>query len=186
MRRNQLTNEKVFLHSGAETFPHIFRYMVIVDRGVTLHRRKRRPAQKERDGTFHGVRFLSTKSAQAILRIGFPHRHSPFSEFLTLSTVFPRLGLVALFHTTSALRIQVFRALFRTARGWHLSMLLPLLTLGQRNSRFDPREIAPETGNLFFLQNSNLSIRMSPSSHQQCRQSTSTRFRPIFRLADAE
>jgi hypothetical protein len=39
-----------------------------------------------------------------------PHQHLPFSGFLTLSTVYSRLNLVALFHATSARRIRAFKA----------------------------------------------------------------------------
>lgn len=52
-----------------------------------------------------GVRFLSTKTAQVIIRIGLPHQHRPPSRFLTFSTVSPHLSLVALFRATSAHRI---------------------------------------------------------------------------------
>lgn len=42
--------------------------------------------------------------------VGLPLQHLPLSGFLTLSAVSSRPGRVALFHTTSAHRILVFRA----------------------------------------------------------------------------
>ena len=42
---------------------------------------------------------------------GLPRRYRPLSEFLTLSAVSSRLGLVALFRATSTPRILAFRAL---------------------------------------------------------------------------
>lgn len=42
--------------------------------------------------------------------VGLPRRHHPPSEFLTLSTVYSHLDLVALFHATSAHGIPTFRA----------------------------------------------------------------------------
>jgi hypothetical protein len=42
--------------------------------------------------------------------VGLPRRHHPPSEFLTLSTVYSHLDLVALFRATSAHGISAFRA----------------------------------------------------------------------------
>lgn len=112
--------------------------------------------------------------------------HFPFSEFLTLSTASSRLGLVALFHATSALRILVFRAFFRTASGWHLSMPRSLLAFGQRNSRIDPREFAPEIGGLHILAIPSMNIRTSYSHHHERRKSTSTQARQALRPRGTE
>lgn len=68
-------------------------------------RGRSRDTQQESDGAFLGVRFLSAESAQVIQCAGLPLRHDPLSAFLTLSAAFSHLGLVALFHATSAHRI---------------------------------------------------------------------------------
>jgi hypothetical protein len=60
--------------------------------------------------SFLGVRALSAKSARASLSTALPQLCHPLSGFRTLSAVYSRPGLVALFHATSAHRISVFRA----------------------------------------------------------------------------
>jgi hypothetical protein len=66
------------------------------------------------------------------LRAGLPDRHLPPSGFLTLSTVSPHPGLVALFHATSAPGILAFRA-FPTR-----SAVTPLGALGSLAVRLAP------------------------------------------------
>jgi hypothetical protein len=66
------------------------------------------------------------------LRAGLPDRHLPPSGFLTLSTVSPHPGLVALFHATSAPGILAFRA-FPTR-----SAVAPLGALGSLAVRLAP------------------------------------------------
>jgi hypothetical protein len=57
------------------------------------------------------VEFLSSRRISPGDRhAGLPHRHHPFSKFLTLSTGLSHLNLVALFHATSTHRISAFRA----------------------------------------------------------------------------
>jgi len=147
---------------------------------------KRWPARKSATAPSVGFGSFRRNQHRRYYMPVFLTGHSPFSEFLTLSTVSSRLGLVALFHATSALRILVFRALFHAASGWHLSMLRPLLAFGQRNSRIDPREFAPEIGGFHILSIPSLNIRTSKSCHQQRRQSTSTQFRQTLRPHSTE
>lgn len=67
------------------------------------------------DDTFHGVRILSAEEAQMMLRNGLPHHFYPFSRFLTFSTVWSHLSYAMVFHTTTALRIMIFRVLIHSA-----------------------------------------------------------------------
>lgn len=77
--------------------------------------RRHAPARTRRDGhdcsqqkskTPPEVLGLSTESDGRSRRAGLPHQHLPLSEFLTLSAVFSRRILVALFHATSAHRLS--------------------------------------------------------------------------------
>lgn len=67
---------------------------------------------RDRYDTFHGVQFpFSEISSSDRCRAGLPGRRLPFSAFLTLSTAWSRLNLVALFHATSARRIPGLQSL---------------------------------------------------------------------------
>jgi len=72
-------------------------------------KRKRTSSWKGRqknDNTFHRVQCPSGEiSTGDRYYVGLPHRHLPFTKFLTFSTVLSHLSLVDLFHSTSAHRI---------------------------------------------------------------------------------
>lgn len=90
-----------------------------------VHLCRRRARRWRETGSHQGIKdaFLRFEAFQRSeswrsLRVGLPHRHHPFSGFLTLSTVLSRRDLVALFRATSAHRLSTFRAFSaQTSRG---------------------------------------------------------------------
>ena len=84
---------------------------IAVDSKDQLTSQRSQRGTTESDNTFHGVHCLSTTSDQVIVgHTGLPHQHHPFTEFLTLSTGLPHLGLLVLFHTKAVPRLLAFRA----------------------------------------------------------------------------